>query len=77
MWHLRTLTLVSLAAICSPVLAYIDPGSGSAIVSLVIGFFVAMGLMIKTYWYKLKRLFTRQARTTDNPTTVPKPAEED
>ena len=41
-----------------PALAYIDPGSGSAIMSAVIGFFVASGLVIKTYWYKLKSLFT-------------------
>ena len=41
-----------------PVMAYIDPGSGSAIMSALIGFFVAIGLAIKTYWYKLKFLFT-------------------
>jgi hypothetical protein len=38
--------------------AYIDPGSGSAIMSAIIGFFVALGIAIKTYWYKLKSLFT-------------------
>jgi len=41
-----------------PVMAYIDPGSGSAIMSAIIGLFVAVGLAIKTYWYKLKSLFT-------------------
>ena len=56
-----------LVTICLPAYAYIDPGSGSAIVSLIIGFFVALGLMIKTYWYKLKALFTRQTLTDDNP----------
>lgn len=39
--------------------AYIDPGSGSAIMSAIIGFFVAIGLAVKTYWYKLKSLFTK------------------
>ena len=39
--------------------AYIDPGSGSAIMSAVIGIFVAVGLAVKTYWYKLKSFFTR------------------
>jgi hypothetical protein len=42
----------------SSLLAYIDPGSGSAIISAIIGFFVASGLVIKTYWYKIKRFFT-------------------
>lgn len=37
--------------------AYIDPGSGSAIMSAIIGFFVVIGLTIKSYWYKLKSLF--------------------
>ena len=37
--------------------AYIDPGSGSAIMSAIIGLFVAIGLVIKTYWYKLISLF--------------------
>ena len=42
----------------STILAYIDPGSGSAIMSAIIGFAVAIGLAIKTYWYKIKRIFT-------------------
>lgn len=41
----------------TPAMAYIDPGSGSAIMSAIIGIFVAVGLAIKTYWYKLKSFF--------------------
>ncbi|MFT7685406.1 MAG: hypothetical protein ACI9FB_000749 [Candidatus Azotimanducaceae bacterium] len=37
-------------------LAYIDPGSGSAIMSAIVGFFLAISIAIKTYWYKLKSL---------------------
>lgn len=37
---------------------YIDPGSGSAIMSAIIGFFVAIGLVVKTFWYKIKAFFT-------------------
>ena len=39
-------------------LAYLDPGSGSAIISLIIGFFVAIGVLIKTFWYKIKSFFS-------------------
>lgn len=39
-------------------MAYIDPGSGSAIMSAIIGLCVAIGLAIKTYWYKLKSFFS-------------------
>lgn len=38
--------------------AYIDPGSGSAIMSAIIGFFVVVGLTIKSFWYKIKSIFT-------------------
>ncbi|MFK8012289.1 MAG: hypothetical protein AB8B80_09630 [Marinicellaceae bacterium] len=38
--------------------AYIDPGSGSAIMSAIIGAIVAIGVTIKTYWYKIKSFFT-------------------
>ena len=44
-----------------PAMAYIDPGSGSAIMTALVGFFIAIGLTIKTYWYKLKSLFTGKA----------------
>ncbi len=39
--------------------AYIDPGSGSAIMSALIGTIVAVGLFFKTFWYKIKSLFSR------------------
>ena len=52
--------LVTLLTIVTPAMAYIDPGSGSAIMSAIIGFFVAIGLAIKTYWYKLKSFFKRK-----------------
>ena len=48
-----------------PAMAYIDPGSGSAIMSAIIGLFVAVGLAIKTYWYKLKSLFRGKASDLD------------
>ena len=41
----------------SPAYGYIDPGSGSAIMSAIIGLFVAAGMLVKTYWYKLKSFF--------------------
>jgi hypothetical protein len=37
--------------------AYLDPGSGSAIMSVIIGFAVAIGALVKTFWYKIKSFF--------------------
>lgn len=52
------LLLIATGIASSPALAYIDPGSGSAIMSAVIGFFVAIAMAVKTYWYKIKSFFT-------------------
>lgn len=65
---------VILALAASPAYAYIDPGSGSAIMSAIVGFFVAIGLALKTYWYKLKALFVRTDKAQLTPET---PAQND
>ena len=49
---------IGLTIVSAPALAYIDPGSGSAIMSAIIGFFVAIAMAVKTYWYKIKGIFT-------------------
>jgi hypothetical protein len=38
------------------VLAYLDPGSGSMIVQLIVGGLAAAGVAAKLYWNKLMRL---------------------
>ena len=77
MWAVRVLSFAVVASVSPPAFAYIDPGSGSAIVSLIIAFFVAMGLLAKTYWYKLKALFKRPPRTGPNFAREPAPSDED
>ena len=37
---------------------YIDPGSASAIVAMIIGGLVGTGMTLKLYWYKIKRKIT-------------------
>lgn len=56
----RKFFVITILVLFNPLsaMAYIDPGSGSAIMSAIVGFFVAIGLLIKTYWYKLKSFFT-------------------
>jgi len=55
-------------AIPSTAHAYIDPGSGSAIMSAIIGFFVVIGLTIKSFWYKIKSVFTGGSKEDDQET---------
>jgi len=54
--HFQLMTLLS------PILrpqAYLDPGSGSFLVQLLIAGLVGAGFLIKTYWKKIKGLFRR------------------
>ena len=40
--------------------AYIDPGTGSMVVQVLIGALVGLSIAIKVYWYKLKEKFMRK-----------------
>lgn len=60
------LVLLSALTFSAPAFAYLDPGSGSAIVSAIIGFFIAAGMVIKTYWYKIKSFFAKKDEADAN-----------
>lgn len=57
--------LISIFA-AQPAHAYIDPGSGSAIMGAIIGFFVAVSITLKTYWYKILSLFGKGKPPSDD-----------
>jgi hypothetical protein len=42
-------------------LNYLDPGSGSLIVQLVLGALLAVGLGMQIFWGKIKMLFKRKS----------------
>lgn len=46
----------SLAGLATEAQAYLDPSTGSMILSAIVGIFATIGLAVKTYWYKLKNL---------------------
>ena len=37
--------------------AYLDPGTGTMVISAIIGIFATIALGIKTFWYKIIRIF--------------------
>ncbi len=41
--------------------AYLDPGSGSFLIQLLIAGLVGAGFIVKVYWKKIKGLFNRSA----------------
>lgn len=53
----RIALLCSLALCSAPAFAYLDPSTGSMIISAIVGVFATLVIAAKTYWYRLKRYF--------------------
>ena len=47
--------------------AYIDPGSGSIVIQIIIGALVGAGITLKIYWYKFKEKILRINKKDDKP----------
>jgi len=66
---MRAVALILLLSLFSmPAMAYIDPGSGSTILSAIAGFLVAVVMVIKGYWYKIKYFFMPRKKKDQNST---------
>jgi hypothetical protein len=62
----------SLLGFAPSAFAYLDPSTGSMILSAVVGILATLGLAIKTYWYKLKSFFSgKQEDSSVEPVTAP------
>ncbi len=57
--------LVLLAPQTRP-LAYLDPGSGSIVLQVLLAGLMAVGIIIKVFWKKIKGIFTRSTASKDN-----------
>jgi NADH:ubiquinone oxidoreductase subunit K len=53
------LVLAACLLMASPAYAYLDPGTGSMLVSALIGVAAAVGLALKMFWYRVAGLFRR------------------
>ena len=50
----------------APVDAYLDPGSGSMLLQLLLGGFAAVGVVAKLYWHRVISVFRRKGLEGDN-----------
>jgi hypothetical protein len=57
--------LLAFLSTASPAYAYLDPGTGSMLVSAVIGVAAAVGLALKMFWYRIVGLF--RGKRVDTP----------
>jgi hypothetical protein len=55
-----TSTLIALSTLPSVAHAYLDPGSGSMIVQVLIGAVAGSLFLIKQYWFKIKSFFKKK-----------------
>jgi len=48
------IVFISSTFLISDAYAYIDPGSGSLILQMLVGALVGIGIAMKVYWFKIK-----------------------
>jgi len=63
------IVLIYLYTHSAPAWAYLDPSTGSMVISAIVGLFASLALGLKTYWYKFKRLLRRAKPSPDEPPT--------
>ena len=49
-----------------PALSYLDPTTGSMVISAIVGLFASLVLAIKTYWYRIRAFFKGKPANTDS-----------
>jgi len=67
----RTIGLVALSLVCfilstNTSFAYIDPGSGSMIMQVLIAFILGILTAIKLYWSKIKSYFSKNSDASNS-----------
>ena len=48
-----------------PAAAYLDPGSGSMLLQVLLGGFAAVGVALRLYWGRISELFSRKQQDHD------------
>ena len=59
LYRSRLILVVAITLFLLPAsaLAYLDPTTGSMLISAIVGLFASLVLAIKTYWYRIKSFF--------------------
>jgi len=68
--------LIALLLLAPSAHAYLDPNTGSMILSAIVGIFATVALAVKTWWYRLKGL-VRRLRQAPPPAEPKSPAPAD
>ena len=52
---------------------YLDPGSGSMLIQIVLGAVLGLGVLVRVFWSNIKDFFTKSKKTTEamaDPTAI-------
>lgn len=63
---LSPLVLTAWFLLEAPVDAYVDPGSGSMLLQILLGGFAALGVVGRLYWHRVTSLFRRKGLQDDS-----------
>jgi len=59
------LVVVACLSVASPAFAYLDPGTGSMLISAALGVAAAVALALKMFWYRLTGFFRAKRPTAE------------
>jgi O-antigen/teichoic acid export membrane protein len=58
----QTVFAICLLSVSPAAFAYLDPTTGSMVVSAIVGIIASIALAVKTYWYRIKGFFRRNSK---------------
>jgi hypothetical protein len=58
----KAVFLLPLIMLADPAYAYIDPGTGAAVTTAILGFFASIAYTFRKYMYRVKDLFSGKGR---------------
>ena len=64
-WSISPILILAIILFPGTAYAYVDPGSGSVIVTTILGLIAAIGYTFRKYFYKMKRLFKNSKSEDD------------
>ena len=56
-----------LLLLAGPAHAYLDPSTGSMVISAIVGLFASLVLAVRTYWHRFKSFFRRGSASESPP----------
>jgi hypothetical protein len=63
----KAIFAMSLLVLADPAYAYIDPGTGAAVTTAILGFFASIAYTFRKYMYRAKDLFSGKGRRAKPP----------